>query len=221
MAALLHASLKFGDIVQLESAVGGRKRYRAQLLGLLPGVTVMVTTPEVDGHPIPVTEGQSFVVRIFTGDEALAFRAGVARSCRHPLHYLHLTYPAAVEKALVRNTRRAKLRLPAQAQLATGESVPVMIDDLSIDGAQLESGRELGAVGERLTITAVLPLDRIGERGVTLPAELKNMKTHPGEDGATLYRYGTRFAEVPVDSDLALTAFVYMQINAQLLGEDS
>jgi c-di-GMP-binding flagellar brake protein YcgR len=222
MASLSLANLRFGDVAQLEPALGGRVRHRVQLLGALSGVSLMVTAPENRGQTT-LMEGESCIVRIFTGDEALAFRAGVTRVCRQPFPYLHLTWPTEVEKALVRNARRARLQLPARVrgtgETTAGEPVPVVVEDLSTEGAQIESSAELGALGSKIDLLATLNLDRIGERDLSLPAELMNMKQHDDEEGRTVYRYGLRFVDLPTEADLALTAYFYKQLTQQLLNE--
>jgi hypothetical protein len=210
MAALPLAKLRFGNIVQLEATQGTRTRCRTQLLGALPGHSVMVTAPDPGIHAF--AEGDSLVVRIFTGEEALAFRAGVTRVCRQPFPYLHLTYPQAFEKALARNARRARLSLSARAT-AGGPPVDVLIHNLSIEGAQVEAGEELGPVGTRIELSASLQLDRIGERPVTLPADIRNLRRHES-DGKAVFRYGLQFVDPPLESELALAAFVYRELVA-------
>lgn len=217
MTALPLTKLRFGNIVQLEATQGTRPRCRAQLVGALPGHSVMVTAPDVRIHSFG--EGDSVIVRIFTGDEALAFRAGVTRVCRQPFHYLHLTYPQAIETALARNARRTRLNLPAQILPAAGAGSPCLaiIENISIEGAQIESAAELGAVGAQIQLVATLQLDRIGERTVTLPAEIKNQRQHEGEDGKAVFRYGLQFVSPSLESDLALAAFVYRELAAAVL----
>jgi len=146
----------------------------------------------------------------------MAFRAGVTRVCRQPFHYLHLTYPQAIETALARNARRTRLNLPAQVVPASGEGAAalVIIENISIEGAQLESSTELGAVGTSIQLVASLQLDRIGERTVTLPAEIRNSKQQEGEDGKLVFHYGVQFVSPPLESDLALAAFVYRELAA-------
>jgi c-di-GMP-binding flagellar brake protein YcgR len=114
MATARKVNFRFGDVVQLEESSGHKASYRVQLVGVLPGLSLLVTAPDVRGAHVPLADGQIFEVRIFNGDDALAFSSMVIRSCQEPYPYVHLSYPERIEHVLVRNARRTRLKLPAQ-----------------------------------------------------------------------------------------------------------
>ena len=235
MAVAKKVNFRFGDIVQLESAANMDLRYRVQLVGVLPGLTLLVTAPDVRGQHVPLAEGEGFGVRIFNGDDALAFPSHIVRCCREPYPYVHLAYPQRIEWVQARNARRARLKLPAQLSVASrpdkddvfslderlGVQVPATIRDLSTAGAQIETATDFGEPGTRLMVVTALSFDRIPGRTVLLPAEVRNVKRMVEADGSVLHCYGVQFMELPAEADLALSAFVYRHLASQLLQEPS
>ena len=231
MAIVKAVNFRFGDIVQLEAIGASDVRYRVQLVGVLPGLSLMVTAPDIRGQHIPLNEGAAFTVRIFNGDDALAFDTTVVRYCREPYPYLHLAYPEKMERAQARNARRTRLKLPAQVHLVSGDRTGVpgndrvgpprlaLIRDLSTAGAQLETESDLGPVDAKIVITVTLAFDRIAGRPVVLPAKVRNVKQLVAENGVATRYYGVQFVELPPEADLALSAFVYRHLAAQLLQE--
>ncbi|GAC1627430.1 MAG: hypothetical protein NVS9B10_16380 [Nevskia sp.] len=232
MAAARKVNFRFGDIVQLESAADSELYYRVQLVGVLPGLTLLVTAPDIRGQLVPLNEGDAFSIRIFNGDDALAFTSHVVRCCREPYPYVHLAYPQRIEWVQARNARRARLKLPAQISVVArradqddvfslddmfGKQLPGTIRDLSTAGAQIETGGEVGEVGTRLIVMTSLSFDRVPGRTVLLPAEVRNVKRLVADDGSQLHCYGVQFLDLPAEADLALSAFVYRHLAAQLL----
>lgn len=235
MGAAKRVSFRFGDVVQLEPKADGRTGYRVQLVGVLPGLSLLVTAPDVRGQPVALADGEAFDVRVFNGDDALAFTSTVLRSCREPYPYVHLTYPEKIEQVQVRNARRARLQLAAQITLlrdgiddqlfpAIERVGPVRqgtIRDISTAGAQLEAPVALGPVGTHMIITTQLAFDRVSGRNVVLPAEIRNVREIPDDQGVISFHYGVQFIELTPEADLALSAFVYRHLAAQLLGESA
>lgn len=231
MVAGKKVNFRFGDIVQLEDTSRPGQHYRVQVVGVLPGLSLLVTAPEVRGQLVPLDDGNRFNVRIFDGDDALAFPSRLIRYCREPYAYLHLQYPERIDWVQARNARRARLKLSAQVRVTRsgapddpfaleqeiGPQQAAVIRDISTAGAQLETAAELGDVGTRLAIMTTLAFDRMAGRSVVLPAEIRNVKRMVGDDGGVLHYFGVQFIDLPVEADLALSAFVYRHLASQLL----
>lgn len=231
MTVAKRVNFRFGDVVQLEATSGAKQSYRVQLVGVLPGLSLLVTAPDIRGQHVALAVGEPFTVRIFDGDDALSFPSQVLRCCHEPYAYLHLVYPQQIERVQVRNARRARLKLKAQINVLSGHAndyllsaretigpaLPVTIRDISTAGVMVESPDDLGVVGTRVILTTTLAFDRIDGRKVMLPAEIRNGNRLVADDGDVSFHYGMQWLDLPAEADLALSAFVYRQLAAQLL----
>ncbi|MES9959797.1 MAG: flagellar brake protein [Sedimenticola sp.] len=151
-------NLQIGDVLQLELLTPGYdQRHAGTVIGYVPGKSILVTTPEVDGKVMLIREGQQLAVRMLHGSHIKGFRTKVIHVASAPYPYLHIAYPADIESIAIRSAERVETAIDALARntrdLESGENwVPVHIQDLSLSGAKILSRESLGTTGDKLEL---------------------------------------------------------------------
>lgn len=210
--------LLIGDTLQLQSQISqGISRYYVKLVGYAVGKSVLVTTPVMDGKICLMKEGQSFVVRCFSGKNAYAFPTTIFKVVNTPFPHLHLTYPREVRGIVVRKGARVNTTIIAAVQILSGEkantSAAASITNLSVGGALVSARSHLGAKGDRITLKFRISLDDI-EAFPQVEAVIRNVTTEiETEGGGTpAIMHGIEFREVPQADRVMLTAYVYRKM---------
>lgn len=208
--------LQIGDLLQLQSQNEAvPSRYHVRLVGYAKGESVLVGMPAVDGKLVLVREGQSFVVRLFSGKSAYAFPASVIKATNVPFPHLHLTYPLSVRGLVVRRSARADVNIIAAVTNAAGRSFAATIANISKQGALLVSRHPMGAKGESLAVKFRVTVDDL-DQYVTVTAAVRTLTPGLGAQGeGPSMLHGVEFVEVPPQDSLALAAFVYQKLLEQ------
>lgn len=160
-------NLHVGKMLQLQRISPEHDdRYTVTLIGSLPGRGVIVTTPTVHDKVQFIKEGARFAVRLLHGSKVLGFIATVTHSATKPYPHLHMSFPGEIESLAVRNAERVTTNMPALVRNTRHPDEdsawqPVLVKDLSMTGARLESIDPLGRTGERLVLK--LDIDVCGE----------------------------------------------------------
>jgi hypothetical protein len=195
-----------GARLQVER-VGDERRYTSALIGYIPKVSVIIRTPSSDGGIVLFREGESVIVRAFSGTSAFAFTAIIIGVRYTPETYLHLKYPKHVEGAAVRQQKRVEVGLIATATRRTEgvvhEGVASRVLDLSVGGAQLQTKVTLGSPGDRLEVGFRLPTPE-GDATLALEAEIRSSSL----DAEGRYCHGVRFLVLEPMQSLALRGYV-------------
>lgn len=205
--------LAIGDALQLQPQVGdGQLRYYVRLIGYLKGKGLVVTTPTQDNKVLLMREGQSFVVRMFSGKSVYAFSASIIKVANVPYPHLHLSYPAQVRGLVVRHGARARVALIAAVQDAQGTPHAATLGNLSIGGCSLATKAPIGGKGTRVAIKFRVAVSD-AERYLNLEGVIRNSHDELSDDGATLRLvHGIQFADVAATDQLVLTAYVYQRL---------
>lgn len=207
--------LHVGERLQLELAAdAARTHYFTTLIGFVPGHSVLVRTPMVQNLPLPLPEGAGVLIRTFSGRHAFTFESRIDRACRSPYPYLHLAYPAQVQQTLIRGALRVRVALPGLAsdpdEQADISSRAVVISDLSVSGAQLETQFSLGQTGEKLGLAfkfVVQPNNY--EVKLTTSAQIQNVrKISKGKNPEELFSHGVRFGKLHATEGLLLQSYI-------------
>jgi hypothetical protein len=148
-----------------------------QFVGLMGGKGVLVEPQGVACLKQGLRTDADFHVSGFTGQHDFAFDTKVMRVFdftfrEPPLAYALLSYPERIAAKRVRRARRVRTNLPARVAVH-GESAEtaVVVRDLSIAGALLESPTPPGSVGTELVLR--LDIDFEGEPlAIALPATI-------------------------------------------------
>jgi hypothetical protein len=176
-----------------------------QFLGILEGKGVLVEPLGIQALKLGLQSGAGYHVRGFTGRHDFTFETSVMRVFDFtfrdpPLAYALLAYPADVQARQVRSAKRRRVDLAAIA-VPAGEDrrIPVLVRDLSIAGALLESDEPPGTQGSELVLHVQSELD--GEPlDVVLPATVARI----GRSGTNTALTGVLFQDVLRTDRLAL-----------------
>jgi len=209
------SKIRIGDTLIMQSSPE-TPRLSVKLIGYLKNAGLIVTVPTNGGELVMLKDGQSFIVRFFSGQSAHAFTATVVRQTSVPFPHVHLSWPREVRGQGVRKGARIDVELIAAITLpvaAEGEEVQTRsgkIINLSTGGAALRSKTALGHKGDVIGVKFKILTHGIPSY-VDFPSTIR-MVTHDHVDPAMPYLYGIEFANADQGMSLALAAFVYEKI---------
>ena len=187
-----------GDTLQLQPLLEGQtERFSVHVIGVMKPRSLLVTAPLVDGKLIFVRDGQTYLVRAFSGLNVCAFKARILKSQLQPFPYLHLSYPDSVQAMRIRKAMRA----PASIIVAVHDSEEGRqcgagkIVDISVGGARMFSPTKVGEKDQTLWLSFKVMLGDM-EEYVKTPAVIRAV----GEDEDDLDLEGLcRVIEASVD----------------------
>ena len=181
-------------------------RYTARFIGYIKNRTVLVTMPIIDDKYVLIRDGQTFIVRAFSGKKAYAFSASVVKSVHSPHPYLHLSYPKELSCATIRHRARIPVSLIASISMdGYEESVAAVLADMSLGGASAHIKHPFGEVGQGGRIK--FKINAVGE---TVFADLGIILRSivPSENGGGC-KHGYEFTELTVHDRLVLSAYFH------------
>lgn len=198
-----------GETLYLQCHDNLAVRYAVRLIGFVKNKTVFVTPPALDGKYEFIREGQTFIVRAFSGKKAYAFTAAAVKSVHTPHPYLHLSYPKQVRCTIVRRGVRAEVKIIAAVSLGEPERVAAAtITDLSTGGASGNLKELLGKKGDEGRIKFKV---RAAENDEYLNLKTILRSVTPSEHGDG-FRYGFEFLDISIHERLILSAFVHQTL---------
>ena len=205
-----------GDRLQLQFGTdNANDQHYTTLIGFVPGHSVLMRTPLVQHLPIPVPEGANVLVRAFSGRHAFTFESRVERVCRSPYAYMHIAYPAQVQRTTIRGALRVRIALPGIASdfLGQADQSPqaVLVSDLSVSGAQLESDSSLGGPGGKFGLAfkfVVQPNNY--EVKLTTSAQIQSVRPikPQGKGAHEVFSHGVRFEKLHATEGLLLQSYI-------------
>lgn len=214
-------ALEIGDNLQLQIAADEATRYYVKVIGYLAGKSLVVSTPVVDGHALQISEGQSLVVRLMSGNEIVGFSVEVLCSSARPYPHLHLSFPKNVQAVTVRKALRVDLNMAAKAHPCltdsseideSQETQVVTVQDMSTSGALLIANKPLVEKGQSVMITMGFDVADTVE-DVSLLAIVRNIRTERGEKvGQRYFHHGVELRLVGREQSVLVHAFVYQKI---------
>ena len=199
-------NLQVGTAVQLQLDVPeDTPRHMVRVIGYVPGGSLVVGTPTVNGK-----------VQIVVG-----FSSKVLVSTLKPYPHLHLSYPKDIEQIVVRNSARVSTRLPCTVRNTKDPDAPeyfheAFIVDLSESGAKLASRRPLGEASDMLQVNFRLQVTSQTEE-LSMVSDLKNCveRMEADENGKYLnHLSGVQFRAVNRFQQLLLHAWVMGNVAA-------
>lgn len=211
--ALDQVKLNIGDSIQLQvQSETDNSRYYVTLVGYLVGESVIVTTPTLDGSILLMREGQSFVVRLFSGKSAYAFTAVTKRVTNAPFPHLHLSYPKEVRGLVVRGSARAQANIICHATVEGGTGLACIARDISMGGALLAAREQIGSAGEKMALKLRVMVSDV-EHLLTLSCLIRsvNVVTISG-DSAPSVQHGVSFENLSGQDILVITALLYQNL---------
>jgi len=215
-----------GTSVQLEF-ISPPGRYMVSVLGAIPGRSLILSCPKVNGKNILVRESQLLNIRVMLDTEVCAFSSKVAKSYLEPGPHIHIAYPEYVEASMVRTAARVETRLICRLEPVDGsDSIPAfttgVLVDLSLGGAKLVSKEDFGLVSQKLKVSlgvnvagyhVELKLDgEIRSQEIQmleqLQASLVDNELLEKMNAEYFYVYGVRFENISREAAITLKAFI-------------
>jgi len=203
-----------GDALQLQPLMEGQtERYSVKVIGVMKPKSLLVTAPVVDGKLIFVRDGQTYLVRAFSGLNVCAFKAKILKSQLQPFPYMHLSYPDSVQAMRIRKSMRA----PASIIVAVHEtevgrqSGAGKIIDLSVGGARMYSPMQIGIKDQTLWLSFKVMLGDM-EEYVKTPAVIRTVGEEDDEQGKRMHVFGLQFGELGQSQRLIIMNLVYQHL---------
>lgn len=210
--------LNVGEMLQLVFVADDHQRKHAtKVIGYLPGKSLIVTTPRIDGNLMLVREGQPVVVRILSGNSVYAFNTQVLATCLKPFAYIHLTYPAEIESIVVRKSLRVSVELETSiTRVAVDDpkgdvAAQGVIIDISTSGAMLLADAALGQAGDLLTMTLRIPVAGV-QKYLKISSMIRSVRMN--NDGRHLH--GVEFQLLEEMDNILLHGYVYEQLQKKI-----
>jgi len=210
--------LKVEDKLQLEPPPQlARERFMVKVIGFLRGVSLLVTTPiTANGLRLQLLEGETVVMRSFSGQNAFGFASTIERVIKTPYEYLHLSFPDNIEGIVIRKAPRVKTNIIAAVQDSKSgatEQVSALISDISANGVSLDAKRPLGEKGDILNVSFRVHLHNIDAylsvKGV-IRAVLITDAVDASKSG--VIRHGIEFQDLQPNDCVILQSMIYQQI---------
>jgi c-di-GMP-binding flagellar brake protein YcgR len=202
------------DTLQMQPLLEGQsERFTVRVIGLMKPKSVLVTAPMVDGKLIFIRDGQTYLIRAFSGLNVCAFKARVLKSQLQPFPYLHLSYPDSVQAMRIRKTMRA----PASIIVAVHESEDGRqvgagkLADISVGGAKLLSTTILGKKDQSLWLSFKVKLGDM-EEYVKTPAIIRSLGEEDDDQGKPMKSFGIQFGELTQSQRLIIMNLVYQHL---------
>jgi hypothetical protein len=194
-----------GETLYLQLADQPSVRYIVKLIGFVKSKTVFVTPPMLDGKFEFIRDGQTFIVRAFSGKNAYAFTAAAVKSMHSPHPYLHLSYPKQVRCTVVRQGARAEVKLIASVSVGEPERTSAAtLNDLSMGGASGVMKELIGKKGEAGRIK--MKVQAAGQdEYLNLKMIMRSIATTDNGEG---FKYGFEFVDLTPHEKVVLSAFV-------------
>lgn len=203
-----------GDALQLQPMLEGQtERFTVHVIGVMKPKSVLVTAPVVDGKLIFVRDGQTYLVRAFSGLNVCAFKARVLKSQLQPFPYLHLSYPETVQAMRIRKAMRAPASIiVAVQQSEEGRQIGAgKMVDISVGGARMLSPALLGDKGDTLWLSFKVRLGEM-EEYVKTPVVLRSVGEEDDDQGKRMKSYGIQFGELEQSQRLIIMNLVYQHL---------
>ena len=204
--------LKIGAALNLEST-DLSSRYRVKLIGYLPGNSIVVSSPVVDGKQIVLTKDRPFTVRSLARNNAFAFQSSVKAVALQPYPYIHLEYPREMVTVKVRNADRQEVNLAARItsdfDIGNGEwPKEGAIYNLSKTGAGMRSSESLGDNGDEIIVH--FPVNVAGvTKNFKLAATIRNKTRLESSYLPFKFSYGLQFNALSDAARIVLYGYIY------------
>jgi c-di-GMP-binding flagellar brake protein YcgR len=204
--------LGVGNVLQMQSTADA-PRLMVKLIGYLKNRGLIVTVPESDGEFVMLKDGQSFIVRFFSGKNAYAFTSVVGKQTSVPFPHVHLSYPREVRGLEIRKDARIDVSLITAIGLdrdSEAKSLAGKIVNLSIGGGAFRAKTRLASKGDTINVKFKLLINEM-DSYMVFDALVRSV-TEDLNDPVMPYLYGIQFINMDQNMTLAVAAFVYQKI---------
>lgn len=198
--------IAIGDAMQLQDFSPAKQRHYVKLIGYLNRRSVIVSHPMLNDKLMFVKEGESFLVRGFSGTKTFDFTANVIAVCLTPYAYLHLSFPAQVNTINMRAALRVRVKLVCSVEVTSSTlKLPATIEDMSVSGLRIQAKKSLGEVGDEINVSFRLPIEGV-EQLFIVPAVIRNVLM---DDENAAVVHGVSISQPEGNERMALQNFIY------------
>ncbi|MFN4003675.1 MAG: PilZ domain-containing protein [Hylemonella sp.] len=198
-ASLKDIQVRPGIALQVRRLVEGASKTEAQLLGVVERRGLMVGPQGPEGEDTGLRAGEVCIVRGFTGQHEFSFIGKVLQTYTQPFVYALLTYPEQVDARQVRQSMRTRTSWPVTA-LASGQTVPGQLVDLSPQGAMIRTAAAVAPVGHYIQLQIHASVE-----GQPTTLQLRALVCHSGQAAEGADRFtGMAFEGVSPQDRLVL-----------------
>lgn len=206
--------IRVGDPLHMQSSPDS-PRLQVNLIGYLKNAGLIVTVPGTAGEYVMLKDGQSFIVRFFSGQTAYAFTTTVRRQTSVPFPHLHLSYPREVHGLEIRKGSRIDVDLIAAVIMADdadgqASSGSGRIINISTGGGALRSKVALGKKGDVINLKFKVMVSDI-QSFIVFNSVIRTV-TRDDADPTMPFLLGLQFINPDPNMAMALAAFVYQRI---------
>ncbi|MEN9995550.1 MAG: hypothetical protein RL462_326 [Pseudomonadota bacterium] len=189
--------LRIGQRVQLILLDPYEEKHYTQLIGYVDNEFVMLQIPQAKGWDVPLREGQSVDVRLFSGVSIFQFSTRIKAILLNPRNYVLLNFPETVQKSRLRSHARVPVSLPVRMTHLPDEQQHFQILDLSSGGASLAGPAKLGEIGDAFKLALSFHLDTSGQlENFEVEATIQNIDLiQPTNSQAVVFKHGLKFTK--------------------------
>jgi len=210
-------NLAVGDSLQLQYfplKPNDEERFYVRVIGYFGSKSIITTMPTSSGNSLSVIENQQFAVRLLSGKSVQAFVSSIIKKAVTPYPYIHLNFPKELESKIVRKTERAVTSIIATLQNEEDgksdiKTKSALITDMSIGGALVVTNKEIGEIGDTITMLAKIKVVDI-ENYITISAIIR--RTIPKKEDDDSFKYGVQFQLLNDNDKLTIHGYIYEQM---------
>lgn len=211
--------LKVEDRLQLEPPPQmALERFVVKVIGFLRDHSLLVTAPtNATGLLLQLREGETIVLRSFSGQNAFGFACTIEKVCKLPYEYLHLSFPDVIEGIVIRKAPRVKTHILTEVQSSnshnTEEHITASITNISANGAALDAKQSLGCAGEILNLAFRVHLHNI-DAFLSIKGKIRTVfSCHASETAEPdIVRHGIEFQDMQPNDNVILESMIYQQL---------
>lgn len=187
---------------------GSIEPLQANLLGYLKESSLIIRVPAQPAAKSAVlTEGESIKVKGFSGRIVYFFDSSITKVRNTPYTYYHILFPKAIHGAEVRGAMRVKTKIAAEITNTNGEPSPAVIINLSNAGALITVEKNVGAIGDTLSINFSFKIPP-NDHEVNLKVASTIRSASQPDQSSTSTQYGVQFDSVPTTEGIMLQNLV-------------
>jgi hypothetical protein len=212
--------LNYGYSLQLQTInlAGQTERFSCRLIGCLPGRSILLSVPKVDGKLVRFRTNQKIVVRLMIDNGIGVFACLVEEQTSTPYPILHLGYPEQVTFKGIRSATRVAV---AQEMIAFNHSANSTdprtgaIVDISISGARIELVDTFADIGDKLELRAQVSIRDIPRELILIGVVKSKGELGEGANGDELQNFGIEFTKQSDEQQLLIYTYVFNQMSLQ------
>ncbi len=211
-----HLELEVGTPVQMQFGTdAASQRYVTKIIGYAEPISIILNTPQVNGKPILLREGQISTVRFLGSNNVYAFMTNLKAVFLKPFPHIHVAYPSDIKSALVRHAERVRTDIKTTVLNISNKQkgeIKANVINISANGALIANPEVIGEVGDKLRLTIRVDYKNI-EKMVAIAAVIRNIREGEQED-AGQFLHGVQFKIGTITDHLLVQGVVYSQLNS-------